>query len=159
MRGQEEVAGFVVIVVIVLVISVIVLGVMVRQRPEPLTNSQDIYNFLEASLSYTTSCATSFEPAYLTLGELFEKCRSGSICISGKSACSVANETLRGIVGASWNISSGSSVRGYRFVARYKTNTSDSVIVSLSQGNCTGNFKESEYPYPYPIKSSFRLCS
>ncbi|MBX4212320.1 hypothetical protein KW787_02590 [Candidatus Pacearchaeota archaeon] len=157
-RGQEEVTGFVIIVAIVIILAVIILALMIRNKPESLTNSKDVYQFLESTLQYTSSCAINYEPAYLSIKELIEKCRSGSLCISGQSACSAANETLKGILNSSWFPSPESPVKGYVYKARYHTNSSDSIVILISKGNCSSNFKESEYPGT-PIITSFRICS
>jgi len=97
-KGQAEIVGFVLIIVIVSVVFLVFLGISLRKNVADVTESRDVYQFLESSMEYTTSCVTSFYPDYRKLGELFDECLSGNNCLDGEESCDILNETLGNII-------------------------------------------------------------
>jgi hypothetical protein len=164
-RGQEEIVGFVLIMIIVAVVFVVFLGISIRNDPGEATDSVDVYQFLESSMEYTTDCAFSSIPDYYSLGELFEECYSGNDCLEGGDTCEILNVTVNEILESSWNIDpeAGSNILGYEFVAEYVVNSSsqNEEIMSVGEGNCTGNIKGATSltpAFPGIIEVSLKLC-
>jgi len=161
-KAQEEIVGFVLIVVIVSIIFMVFLGIFLRQQPSELQQeSREVYQFLESSMEYTTICAVSYEPDFSKLGELIRECYSGSVCTSGKKACIVLNQTLTEILDSSWKVGPERAVKGYVFNSTYDTNTTQEVLVTIVRGECSFNRKGAEYlipAFPGTIISSFDLC-
>jgi len=161
-KAQEEIVGFVLIVVIVSIIFLVFLGIFVRQQSTDLEQqSREIYQFLESSMEYTTTCAVSYEPDYSKLGELIRDCYSGSLCTSGEKACTVLNTTIRGILDSSWKVGPERAIKGYSFNSLYTTNSTQKEILVIARGNCSFNRKGSEYlipTFPGTIVSSLDLC-
>jgi len=164
-KGQEEMVGFVLIVVIVAVIFLVFLGIALRQAGNtPARESVDITQFLESTMRYTTGCAINYVPAYATIGDLIKKCYENgeSSCVSGENVCSDLKDELNGLIGASWNIGSESANKGYEFKVVYDNNVTKQDIVLISGGNCSADFTSSESilpEYPGTIISSFKLCT
>ena len=164
-RGQEEIVGFVLIMIIVSIVFVVFLGISIRKSSSGTTDSLDVYQFLESSMEYTTDCAFSSIPDYYSLGELFEKCYSGNDCLEGGNTCDVLNVTVNGILENSWNIDpeGGSNIKGYEFIAKYVINSSiqNEEIMSLRKGNCTGRISGATYltpAFPGVIEIGLKLC-
>ncbi|MEK6844532.1 MAG: hypothetical protein AABX83_03870 [Nanoarchaeota archaeon] len=162
-KAQEEIAGFVLIVVIVIIISIIILGISIRQDNREIGESRDIYQFLESMMQYTTDCALSYEPAYSKLGELIERCNSGlSICISGKEPCDVARDTLTKMVDSAFYITGETSLKGYEFKSIYSLNNSQNKeLIVVSKGECLGSTRGSELPihsFQGDISNTLKLC-
>jgi hypothetical protein len=163
-RGQEEIVGFVLIIVIVAIIFLVVLGIMVRRGTDSVrSESSEVYQFLESSMEYTTSCSFSSAPDYYILGELFEECYTGSNCLDGANSCEVLNETLAEILDSSWVVSPESPVKGYAFNSFFKTNSSEegTEIISLDKGNCEGSIRGATYlapAFPGSIESQLKIC-
>lgn len=162
-RGQEEIVGFVVIVVLVLVALVIFLGIFLRRGSDAgEKESREIYQFLESMMQYTSSCSTSYEPDYSDIGELIEKCYSGlGRCTSGREPCEVLKEEIGGIIDASFFVSGEGAVKGYEFKSVFTSNLSEEEIIFISAGNCSSAFRGSEIltpAYPGTIVSSMKLC-
>lgn len=164
-RGQEEIVGFVLIMIIVSIVFVVFLGISIRKSSSGTTDSLDVYQFLESSMEYTTDCAFSSIPDYYSLGELFEECYSGNDCLEGGNTCDVLNNTIDQILENSWNIDpeGGSNIRGYEFIAKYVINSSsqNEEIMSLGEGNCTGRISGATYltpAFPGIIEISLKLC-
>ena len=163
-KGQEEMVGFVLIVILVSVVFLVFLGIFVNKNKVAVqSESVEIYQFLESIMEYTTDCAISYEPDYSNIKELILECYSGSICLSEKQACAVLNETLSEILSASWLVGEERDQKGYIFKADYSTNLTNAEIIRIDNGQCTNStsVRGSEYIYPaYPgnIKSSLKIC-
>ena len=163
-RGQAEIVGFVLIIVIVAVIFLIFLGISLRKGVSDVTESRDVYQFLESSMEYTTSCVTSFYPDYRKLGELFDECLSNRNCLDGQEICDILNETLLEVIENGWNIGEDNPYKGYDFISVYKASpqSAEEEILSLSSGECSGNFKGASYLVPTSpgnIESRLKICS
>lgn len=160
-KAQEEIVGFVVIVVIVSIALVIVLGIMLANKENKKTESIEIYQFLESAMQYTTSCALSYEPAYLNLGELLQKCHEGISCLSGKRACEIFNQTIREMIVSSYQVGEESARKGYNFKAVYATNKTKEEFISIEKGICNGIATGSEIllsAFPGTISAELRIC-
>lgn len=164
-KAQEEMVGFVLIVVIVAVIFLVFLGISLMNDKSVSKGSKEISQFLDSTMRYTTGCALNYVPAYASVGDLIKKCyESGDMpCVSGENVCEALDKTLKEIVGASWNIGSESVYKGYKFESVYDNNSSErKSILMISEGNCSGDYRASESyisSSPGIIISSFKLCN
>jgi len=162
-KAQEEIVGFVLIVLLVSILIVVFLAIMLRSgNSESYKDSQEISEFVDSALEYTSECAINYEPDYSNLGELLADCSSGKKCLSGRYSCDVLNETLTNLIENSWRFGDERAIKGYAFNSSYFLNGSVSEeIVYLSRGNCTGTIRggESLIPsYPGNIISRMMLC-
>jgi competence protein ComGC len=162
-KGQEEIIGFVLIVVIVAIIFLIFLGIFIRQKaPATQKESTDVYQFLQSMMEYTSDCAISYEPAFSNLGTLVKDCNADSMCKSGESACNTLNRTLRGAIESNWKIGPSTPYKGYVFNATYSSDSRVKEVMFITAGNCsrTGRIG-AEYlspAYPGTIASSLEIC-
>lgn len=166
-KGQEEIVGFVAIVLLVSVIALIFLGISANKEPVMQKESRDINRFLESSMLYTTNCALGYEPNYLTPKDLLKECYSnkGKKCLDEKEVCSVLNESMQSILDSSWTVGSDAKTKGYLFKAIYSKNSSKmdgEEIIKFVKGNCSsGSYIEGDNffsVYPGTITSSLRIC-
>ena len=73
-KGQEEIVGFVLVIVLVAVIFLIFVGIFVRQDSNSTRQeSIEVYQFLDSFMQQTSECAIGFEPAYSNVGELIQQ--------------------------------------------------------------------------------------
>ena len=163
-RAQEEMVGFVLIVVVVCVIFLVFLAISFRQTDRVVEQeSKDIYMFLESIMEYTTGCAISYEPAYSKIGELIKECyeNPAGACVSEEKACVVLNNTLKGIFDASWQVGADRPYKGYVFEVIYEADSKQERVILISKGECGVSFIGSEYlssAFPGSLISSFKLC-
>ena len=163
--GQEEIVGFVLIMVIVAIVFLVFLGISVRKGEVDVKESSEVYGFLESAMEYTTECAVRFLPDYESFGELFKECYSGNNCLSGKSACEVLNETAVDLFDKSWQVGTDNKIKGYDFRSVYlagnESMQGDEILV-LAGGNCTsGAVRGASYlmpAFPGKIENSLRIC-
>lgn len=162
-KAQEEIVGFMLIVVIMAIVLVIFLGLIIRQNLNNETESKEIHQFLESLMKYTTDCALSYVPDYSNLGSLIKECKKASICTSGKNSCEIANNTIAEILESSFIVSKESQIKGYEFLSIYSINKTQfgEEIVKMSKGSCNGSIKGSDLLFPADqgtISNSLRLC-
>ncbi len=161
-KAQEEIVGFVLIVVIVAIIFLVFLGIAIRQ-PGTTTpkESRDVAQFLGSIMEYTSECTVSYEPAYLDLGELLKECYTDSECRSEREACEVLEETLKAAISTNWKIGPERPVKGYVFNSSYVSEGITREVIYVSDGACGTERVGAEYltpVYPGNIRSVLDIC-
>jgi len=97
-KAQQEIIGFVLIIIIVSIIGVIFLSLSIGRGESSKQTSIEVSNLLEASMYYTTDCAVGFIPQYKDGQDLIKSCWNDDECLDGRLACEVLNETLKEII-------------------------------------------------------------
>lgn len=163
-KGQEEIVGFVLIVVILAIAMVIFLGIKLR-NPEPSQKQSEVlYQFIESSMEQTTECVIRQNSKNIALNELIKECHSfDNNCLSGRSSCDVAKDTLQDIADSAWKVGADYPYKGYEIIAEYSTNSSGSKeIFNVSSGSCTNNYIGNSYfipQFPGNIVVRAKICS
>ncbi|MEK6894064.1 MAG: hypothetical protein AABX10_01225 [Nanoarchaeota archaeon] len=163
-KGQEEIVGFVLIVVILAIAMVIFLGIKLR-NPEPSQKESEIlYQFIESSMEQTTDCVIRQNSRNIDLNELIKECHSfDNNCLNGKSSCEVAEETMREITDSAWKVGPDYPYKGYELLVEYNTNSSGTEeIFNITSGNCTNNYIGNSYfipQFPGNIVVRVKICS
>ena len=133
-KGQQEIVGFVLIVVLVVVGLMVFLVISLRDSPVD-EDSVVVSNVLDAVMKHTTDCAIVFEPDYDNFEDLFKSCYDGDRCKNlGMSACDYLNESLSDVLGDL--MASDASVGAYEldfFVSEGEG------LLRISEGNCSGS--------------------
>ncbi len=167
-KAQEEIVGFVVIVLLVVVVGVLYLGFTLQNAPDNQQKSTEISSFLDSAMLYTTDCAFGYQPNYASLKDLIGNCyqQAGEQCLDGREVCSTLNQTMKSVLDASWPVSQDGSKKGYEFDAFYALNTTNSAnqtdILSITNGNCSSNsYQEGDSffsEYPGVITTTLKIC-
>ena len=155
-RGQEEIAGFMIIIVIVTIILLFLLVFSLRSNNESPV-SYEASSFLQAALSYTTDCEIGSR--VVDVEGLINACDAERRCSDERYSCDVLNQTLKDLIEESWVIGPEAPYKGYRMEAVSKTG--ENLILNLSAGNITNTFKGSD-PQILPVTGvsvSFRAYS
>lgn len=165
-KGQEEIVGFVLIVVIIAIVFVIFLGIKLR-NPEPIQKESEIlYQFIESSMEQTTDCVLSSGRNEI-MNELIKECYSlDNTCSSGKKACTEVKDTFEAMVNNTWQVGPNYKYKGYEINIDYNSNSSGQTqrdeIASIVKGNCNNTFIGNSYwipQYPGRIEVKAKLCS
>ena len=143
-KSQEEIVGFVVVIVLIAVIALVFLGLSLTKKQEPI-ESRQVSNLLGAMLQYTTDCSV-YKPAYETFRDLAKSCYEGMQCSSGIPACQGLKETAEKMLNAAMpNMGIDRPVSAYHLNISYSTTQStfgmkqQADILALSKGKCSGN--------------------
>lgn len=114
-KSQEEMVGFILIVVLVSVIALVFLGISIIRQPKQEYKSNEVSNFLGSFLQYTTACESRYLP--LSMADVIKDCAENEAdkCDNGELACSVMNQTAEEILSAAWPYGNESYLKGYEF--------------------------------------------
>ena len=97
-RGQQEIVGFVLIVVLVVIGLMVFLVIALRGGGEDL-ESVRVSNMLDVIMKSSTDCAIVYEPDYDDFEDLFKSCFKKKRCSNlGVDACKYLNESLSDVV-------------------------------------------------------------
>ena len=136
-KGQEEIVGFVVIIVIVGVIILILLGFLLNSPDESAVESYEVESFIDSMLQYTTNCESQLE--YLSVQKLIAYCENEGICLDGEDSCDILNSTIKEIIENGWDVNEQSAVKAYEFNIFNEENQ----IFLVEKGNKTSSYKGS----------------
>lgn len=142
-KGQQEMVGFILIVVLVVVGLMVFLVISLRSSPESEGNLE-VANILDALMKHTTDCAIIYEPDYDDIEDLFKSCHQEDSCSNlDISACDYLNDSLRDILGAM--MESEASVSYYQLNSFAKdADGRRSYLLTFEEGNCTGNARSAQ---------------
>jgi len=117
-RGQQEIVGFVLIVVLVVVGLMVFLVISMRGGGEDL-ESVRVSNILDIVMRTTTDCAIVYEPDYDSFEDLLKSCHGGKICSNlNREACDYLNESLTDVIDGMMMTESGVVGWGVDFIER-----------------------------------------
>jgi len=132
-RGQQEIAGFVLIVVVVVIALMVFLVISIRSSGDE-DESLEVSNILDAVMKHTTGCAIVYEPDYDNFEDLFKSCYRGHRCKNLEvDACDYLNESLTDLLASM--MKTESSVGSYQLDFFVKDAGG---LLQISEGNCTG---------------------
>lgn len=135
-KAQEEMIGFVLIVVLVIVVLVIFLGFSLRSPVKESVESYEVDNFMQVLLFYTTNCKDDTNN-YIITRDLIRKCAQGKECVDGRDTCDVLNQTISETMNLIWDISEYSQYSGYEM----NISLNNQEVIYLKKGNITNNYK------------------
>ncbi len=124
-KAQNEIVGFVLIIIIVSIVGVIFLSLMIG-RGEPIRqDSVQISNLLAASMHYTTDCAVNYIPNYKDGQDLIKSCWNNEKCLGidgadGEMACDALNSTIKKLIGESLDVSPDKPNKAYKLLIYYR---------------------------------------
>jgi len=130
-KGQEEMVGFALIIIIVAVILLVFLNFYLKQPSEEnLVESYEVESFIQSVLQYTVE----YESEYLSLRKLIKKCNNYD------EGCEVLKNELENIMQESWTVEGGGIVKGYKL----EIVKEDKEILNIKNGDETVNYKSPE---------------
>jgi hypothetical protein len=140
-RGQHEIVGFVLIVLIVSIVGVIFLSISLG-NPEPdKQNSIEISNLLGAIMHHTTKCAINFIPEYKNVQDLIRECykdKSGNLkeCVNGEKVCNNLKIELKDILDKSLDVGIDGINKGYNINIYFNSDDNNNeLILNFYEGN------------------------
>jgi len=78
--GQQEMVGFVLIVVLVIIALMVFLAISLRKAPEA-RQSVEVENMLSAIMRHTTDCAVGYKPNYASIEKLIQLLDTPGECV------------------------------------------------------------------------------
>ena len=134
--GQQEMVGFVLIVILVVVGLMVFLVISIRGSDEDV-KTVEVENMLNALMKQTTDCAVVYEPDYDNFEDLFKSCHQGKQCSNlGKSSCDYLNESLRAV--ADGMFATEAAVDAYQIDFFVKDDEGQQGLLTVFNGDCSG---------------------
>ena len=135
-RGQQEMVGFILIVVLVMIGLMVFLVISLRTSPDE-ADSLEVENMLSAIMTHTTECAIPSVPYYDTFEDLFKSCYENDDCSGvNQSACDYLNETLRAILVDLMDTEA--TVSAYQLDFSIADEERQEGFLKIFEGECTG---------------------
>jgi hypothetical protein len=149
-RGQEEIAGFAIILVLVGVIILIFLAFTIKPKATENVKDYQITSFIQSFLQVTTLCEQNGDN--LSVQELLSECRKEADCSYGMESCIVLNNTLSGILAGSWEpVGEDLPIKGYKL----NITSEGERMIFLKKGGVTLESKGSSQLLPEDINIFF----
>ena len=149
-RGQSEMVGFAVILIMVAVIGMVLLTI--SDKDEEPEDDFALKSFVQSILGYTTECQDS-RGEHLPLRKAMFICEESQLCYSGEDPCDIVNETLLGILENSWRIGEDWPTSGYSLQVLGK----DVKIFETIRGNTTNRVRSSNQVFESGIMINFKV--
>ena len=144
-KAQEEVMGFVIIVLIVMIIGLVFFAFALRRTTETVEEQDaELDDLLQAMSYYTTDCKINSQ--YLNIKELVRKCYVSETarCENSENVCISLNNTIEDMLQEFL----GQNLANQQ-IHSYSLNISNSKqITYIEQGNLEGNYIGSSTPIP-----------
>ncbi len=141
-RGQEEMIGFVVIIILLVVIGLVFLGFSMRQKPKEIQHQ-------ESQMLDTMQAMLTFSACGDNVRELIKECYYGGTC-NDEDACLYAKELLQDMLDKTQGTDIANSfVRGYILNVTVLSEPPRTLFF-LTKGNLSGNY----YSGSIPIQAS-----
>jgi len=132
-KGQEEMVGFILIIILVVVLSLVFLGISLRRSTER-TQSERVNNLLISTKDITTNCYKSFGLPY-DIGGLIEACNMDGLCYnSTETSCQVLSSEVEAVLDAALTPNQEGKYKGYK-ADIFVVNGSE--ILTIEKGNKT----------------------
>lgn len=134
-KTQEEMIGFVLIVVLVSVILLILLMIYLnKDNKEGNMENLQIEGYLTSLMQLTTNCS-DYE-GYNSVKDLIYMCLNGEKCLNEESSCNVLKNTIESSLEETWKLKNRPE-KGYDFIIKFENQTK---IGPITKGNSTNNY-------------------
>ena len=138
-RGQEEMVGFALIIIIVAVILLVFLAISLNKSKAESLGENKVNSFIQSFLAYTTDCMED-QDNYYSIQNLIKDCvKYDSLCLDERKTCDVLNSTLEELVDESWPVGENTPTLGYELIIT----TENKPLIEITKGNITNNYKGS----------------
>lgn len=134
-KAQEEMVGFVLIIILVAVILLAFLAFSLNKPQKDTIESYEVENFIQAFLQYNSDCGNDLE--YYSMQDLIFECDLKNKCSDEKDSCDVLNTTLKELVNVSWPVGENRPYKGYEL----KIEKNGQEFLVITNGEITKNYK------------------
>lgn len=152
-KAQEEMVGFVLIMLVVAIIFLVFLGIFLRNASkENVSESKEISSFLDAMFEYTTECGPSAQSPK-RLSQLILDCSNqgnSANCIgSDGKGCTALKDDLRKAIESNWNFNENSPTKGYLLQILRETDKGEIPVINATAAyDITNNIRSAERVLP-----------
>lgn len=159
-KGQEEMVGFALVVVVLAVVGTVILGFVARTPgPSLETSNAEIRTFLDSLVASTSTCSVGSASHRASVGDIIVQCvtRPERRCGSGEGVCDALNVSINRALETHYPVIPAGILTGYTFTIQQ---LNASISYAYRAGNCTGRLQGDEVLLPgeRPITVTFTRC-
>ena len=148
-KGQEEITGFAIVVVVVAVLGLVLLVLAIKTAPSSVsTDNYYVRQFLDSSMKVSSECTLRSNIDYAELREIVQECSGAPSkeCGNGKKVCDELNTVFSEIIERGLKVGPDRPYKGFNVNVTFESeNGNIESITSFYGGNCTGNRVGGEY--------------
>jgi hypothetical protein len=162
-RGQEEMVGFVLIMILLAIIFLVLLTISLRANKGSEMESKEVVLVLESIQEYTTDCAIGYETNLRKMSDLVKDCDSGKTCLSGADSCEVLRNGTREIMAKIYTVGNGSRISSYYFSGEFinpdgsKREIVETIFPAAGTA-CQTNLRTAQKPLPGGYVLTLTVC-
>jgi hypothetical protein len=143
-RGQDEMVGFGLIIVLVAVILLVFVASTLKKSTKDNIESYESSSFIQAVLQQTTVCEKDLKN--IDVKELIFECANEGInekrCSNNLKACLVLNNTIKEIAKETWKVGGDNITKGYDLVIVANSKPIVGIFEGVSTKNSKGNYQD-----------------
>ncbi|MCL5730399.1 MAG: hypothetical protein M1165_02430 [Candidatus Pacearchaeota archaeon] len=143
-RGQEEMVGFALIIILVSIIILAFIGFSLNNHSSQSVQSYGAQSFVQSMIQTSTECTDYY--GYVSVKDLIFMCNSGTLCSDNQDSCSILNSTLQDLLNQSWNVLGGGPIKGYSLNISSDTGN----ILGIISGNLTSSSEGASQDFSAP---------
>lgn len=152
-KGQEEMVGFALVVIIVAVVGLLLLGLAIRSGDKNTNNDNyEIRQFLDSAMYVSSNCALRSNLDYASLSDLVRECYKNPAkeCLSSKeNVCLALNNSLNGVIKSGLKIGADRPNKGFIMNISFEQKNEESKsFLEIKDGICAGDYTAGEYLIP-----------
>lgn len=159
-KGQEEMVGFALVLVVLAVIGTVLLGFFARTPSSSFeTSNAEVRTFLDSLVASTSSCSFGSSSLHVPLGDVIVQCviRPERKCSGGVDVCASLNTSMHELLRLHYPLVEGGTLTGYAFTIQQ---TNASAMYRIENGICAERKAGDEVLLPgeRPIVVTFTRC-
>ncbi|MEK6910312.1 MAG: hypothetical protein AABW82_00905 [Nanoarchaeota archaeon] len=152
-KGQEEIVGFALVIIIVAVVGLLLLGLAIRSGDKGAkSDNYEIRQFLDSSMHVSSDCSLRSNIDYASVSDLVRECYRNQAreCLSsGEKVCLALNRSLQGIINSGLKIGPERPNKGFMMNISFEQKTGESSsFLELKDGKCDKDYTAGEYLIP-----------
>ncbi|MEM3074476.1 MAG: hypothetical protein QW727_00850 [Candidatus Pacearchaeota archaeon] len=157
-KSQEEIVGFVLIVVLIAIIGVIFLGISLRKDSGKVNESQKIASLITSISHLTTQCQINSN--FQDVSDLINGCANRRICDDSKPTCEVLKTTLDEVMKASYVVTDKSFTTHYNLTINNKFDNTILIepVISGKVERCLGRKLVNEKNFGRDLSMRIEVC-
>lgn len=142
-KGQEEITGFAMIVIIVAVVGMFFLVFALKKDNNSTYQSLEVQQFIDSVMIVQSQCKIQGSVYFARVDELMQNCydNKADSCDNGKNVCAYLESLLKEVTLKAWNINNEAVYTGYRINVAFVPKEGEAQeMIKIEQGNCSKGY-------------------
>lgn len=143
-KGQEEMTGFALIVIIVAIVGVFFLAFALKRDSGSSYESLEVQQFLDSAMLVQSQCKIAGSIYFARVDDLMQRCyeNKADSCDNGNGVCNYLEDFLKEVTLKGWNIGPEAFYTGYKLSLFFESKEGEAGedLIKIEQGNCSAGY-------------------